>query len=220
MSNTKENSILGKFIYLILMLFLRPLIKLIWIKKVDGLKNIPLSGPYIIAANHQSYFDFISLMSVLPQRLYFLAAEKFFTSNFWKPIVEYTGQIRVDRDAEDKSQVITKATEILKKGKILALFPQGTRSRTGGIEKTFTGVARIALLARVSVVPVGIKGAFEVFPPDGKLKWKKDIEINIGQPLDFSKYYDLEKNPQLYRAITNEVMVEIARLAEKEYKEE
>ena len=116
--------------------------------------------------------------------------------------------------------MITKATEILKKGKILALFPQGTRSRTGGIEKTFTGVARIALLARVSVVPVGIKGAFEVFPPDGKLKWKKDIEINIGQPLDFSKYYDLEKNPQLYRAITNEVMVEIARLAEKEYKEE
>ncbi|KKR21149.1 MAG: Phospholipid/glycerol acyltransferase [Parcubacteria group bacterium GW2011_GWE2_39_37] len=159
-------------------------------------------------------------MSVLPHRLYFLAAEKFFKSKFWRPIVEYTGQIRVDRDAEDKSQVITQATEVLKSGQILALFPQGTRSRTGEIEKTFTGVARIALLARVPVVPVGIKGAFEVFPPEGKLKWKKDIEINIGPPMDFNKYYDFEKNPQLYRAITNQVMVEISRLAEKEYKEE
>lgn len=217
MKNSKENTILGKIFYFSLKKMVLPMIKLIWIKRVEGLENLPQTGPYIVVANHQSYFDFISLVAVVPKRLTFLAAEKFYSSKFWRPIMEYTGQIKVERDVEDKSQVLSHALDILSQKKVLALFPQGTRSRTDEIEKTYTGVAKLALAGKVPVVPVGIKGAFEVLPPEGKLKFKKIIQIKIGQPMEFSRFYNSEATPELYRQITNEVMVEVAKLAEKQY---
>lgn len=217
-SIAKENTFLGKIFRVILVLFLKPIIKLFWIKNVKGKKNLPSNGSFIIAANHQSYFDFISLVAVLPFHLTFLAAEKFYTSKFWKPIMEYTGQIKVEREAEDKSEAVKKALMILKSGKVLAIFPQGTRSRNNKIEKTFTGVARLAIEAKVAVVPIGIKGAFEVMPPQAKKpKIKKIIEINIGLPMEFSKYYNANKWPALYRNITNKIMSEIGKLAGKDY---
>lgn len=218
---SKEKTLRGKAFYFVVKKLTAPIIKLIWLKKVTGLENLPKSGPYIIAANHQSYFDFICLFSIVTGRVTFLAAEKFFTSKFWRPIVEYTGQIRVNRDEDDKKQVFNLGVKVLENGNILGIFPQGTRSRSGEIEKTFTGVARFALTARVPVIPVGIKGAYEIMPPHAKRpKFRKKIEIIIGKPMYFSKYYEAEKIPELYRRITNEIMVEIARLAEKKYKEE
>ncbi len=212
----KENTLRGKVFYLFLKLLLAPIIKLIWIKKITGQENLPKSGPFIIAANHQSYFDFISLVCVLPHKLTFLAAEKFFVSKFWRPIMEYTGQIKLERYSGDsKDQASQLALEVLKHGKVLAIFPQGTRSRTGEIEKTYTGVAKFALQAKAPVIPIGIKRTFEVMPPQAKKpKFKKIIELHIGQPMEF----DSPQTPEVYRRITNEIMVEVARLAEKEYK--
>ena len=211
----KENTWQGKLFYFFSRLILAPVIRLVWVKKVKGRENLPQSGPFIVAANHQSYFDFISLVCVSPFKLTFLTAEKFFASKFWRPIMEYTGQIKVERYSdESKDEASQLALKVLEHKRVLAIFPQGTRSRSGEIEKTYTGVARFALQAKVSVIPVGIKGAFEVMPPQAKKpKLKKIIEINIGKPMEF----DGSKTP---RQITNEIMAEIARLAGKEYKSE
>ncbi|MDD4333381.1 MAG: lysophospholipid acyltransferase family protein [Patescibacteria group bacterium] len=217
----KEKTARGIIFYFFAKKFVAPIIKLIWIKKIFGLENLPKSGPCVITANHQSYFDFLGLFSVLPRKITFLAAEKFFTSRFWRPIIEYTGQIRVNRDSEDKKEVFDLGVKVLRDGRVLGIFPQGTRSRSGEIEKTFTGVARFALAARVPVIPVGIKGAYEIMPPQAKKpKLKKNLEIIIGKPMDFGKYYEVEKTPELYRRITNEIILEIARLADKKYVEE
>ena len=70
--------------YWILKKIFGPFVRLIWIKKIKGLNNFPKTGPFIIAANHSSYFDFISLIAVCPRRVYFLAAEKFYKSKFLK----------------------------------------------------------------------------------------------------------------------------------------
>jgi len=213
-----ENTLRGRLFNAFLDTIVAGLIRLIWIKKVRGIENMPKAGPYIIAANHQSYLDFFCLQSNLPVKMTFLAAEKFFDAPFWGTLMRYTGQIRVDRNAADKSDAINKGIEALKHGKILALFPQGTRSRSGKIEKTFTGVARFALAAKVPVVPIGIKGAFEVFPAQKDFpKLKKIIEINVGEPMDLSGYYGKEGNRELYREVTNKIMVEISRLSGKEY---
>ncbi|MFA6393441.1 MAG: lysophospholipid acyltransferase family protein [Patescibacteria group bacterium] len=217
----KENTFRGKFLYRFLRIFVAPLIRLIWIKEVKGLSNLPKSGAYIIAANHQSYLDFLCLQAVLPVRLTFLAAEKFYSSGFWRPIVELTGQIRVERNADDKTEVIAKALEVLNRGRVLAIFPQGTRSRSGQIEKTYTGVARFALGAGAPVIPVGIKGAYEVLPPWEKCpKLRKIIKINIGEPVNLSEYSKRPIEPETYRKATNEAMKKIAELARLEYKEE
>lgn len=216
METKKEHSWRGRLLQFFIKFFIAPLVRLIWLKRVEGRENIPGSGAYIVAANHQSYFDFISLISVWPNKLTFLAAEKFFTSRFWQPIVEYTGQIKVERQAVDKSESFNRALEALKSGRVLAIFPQGTRSRSGEIEKTYAGVARLALIAGAPIVPVGIRGAFEVLPPQAsRPKAKKIIELHIGAPMSFT---GRENTPGTERAITDEAMRQIARLAGKEYK--
>lgn len=217
----KENTFKGKLFSIFLKIIIGPLIKLFWIKRVNGLNNLPTEKPFIIAANHQSYFDFISLYSILPFQPVFLAAEKFYSSKFWRPIMEYTGQIKVEREAADKSQVMDTALQVLKSGKVLGIFPQGTRSRSGKIEKTYTGVAKIAIKAGVSVVPIGIIGAYRIMPPQAKKPlFKKIIQIHIGEPIDLTKYYDQEHNSKTYREVTNKIVKEIANLSNKEYKSE
>jgi 1-acyl-sn-glycerol-3-phosphate acyltransferase len=217
----KNKSLTGRLIRFLIFFPVRSLVRLIWIKKINGLENLPKNQPLIIAANHQSYFDFISLISVLPFKVVFLAAEKFWSSNFWRPIVEATGQIKVERDSKDKEKAMRLATGVLEKGGVLGIFPQGTRSRSGEIEKTYTGVAKIALASRAMVVPVGIRGAYRVFSPCMKRpKFKKIIEIHIGKPMDFTSFSKQEKNPDLYRKLTNKIMTEIAELSNKKYKEE
>ena len=197
-----------------------PLFKLIWIKKIVGKENFP-EGGFIIAANHQSYFDFIGLYGITKRKIIFLAAEKFFYSKFWRPIVEHTDQIKVDRKGGDNRQAIADGINILKNAGVLALFPQGTRSRTGEIEKTYTGVARLALAAKVPVVPIGIRNAFEIFPPNARIpKMRKKLEFYIGKPLFFTDKCGKEGDATVCRQVTNEIMLQIAELAGKKYKPE
>ena len=199
--------------YWILKKIFGPFVRLIWIKKIKGLNNFPKTGPFIIAANHSSYFDFISLIAVCPRRVYFLAAEKFYKSKFWYPLVTGTGQIKVNRKNTDKKEVYQKVFSILKKGNVLGIFPEGTRSPDGKIGKTFTGVAKFALEANVSVIPVSIIGTYEVMSRHDKCpKFKKNIKINIGKPISFEEYYQKEYDENILRKITDEIMKNIAML--------
>jgi 1-acyl-sn-glycerol-3-phosphate acyltransferase len=200
-------------LYWILKKILGPFVRLIWIKKVEGLENIPKTGSFIIASNHSSYFDFISLMAVCPHRVYFLVAEKFFKSKFWYPLVAGTNQIEVDRKNTDKKEVYQKVFSLLKMNSVLGIFPEGTRSPDGKIGKTFTGVAKFALGAKVPVVPIGITGTYEIMSRHDKWpKIKKIIEINIGKPIYFKTYYKKEPDGNTLRKITNEIMKGIKTL--------
>jgi 1-acyl-sn-glycerol-3-phosphate acyltransferase len=203
--------------YWIIKLLFGPVIKLIWVRKTEGLENLPRRGACIVAANHSSYFDFISLVAVLPRRICFLAAEKFYKSTFWRPIMRLTGQIKVERSDKDKTEVYRKAREALKKGRVIGIFPEGTRSPSGEIQKTYTGVAKFALENKVPVIPIGIKGTFEIMSRyDKSPKLKKEIEINIGRPLFFEEYHNKEKNEDVYRQVTDIVMGEIMKLSGKQ----
>lgn len=200
-------------VYWIIKIILGPFIRFFWIKKVEGLENIPRKGPIIIAANHSSYFDFFSLIAICPRRIYFLAAEKFFKGKIWGPLVKTTGQIKVERKSSDKSKVYQSVENYLKKGKIIGIFPEGTRSWDGKIHKTFTGVANLALKNRTRVIPIGIKNAFEILPRQKKIpKLKKIIEIKIGEPMLFSDYYGQENDKRILREITDKIMLKITEL--------
>jgi len=202
--------------YSLLKFLISPLVKLIWVKRANGLENIPKRGPVIIAANHSSYFDFICFIAVCPRKIYYLAAEKFYKSRFWRPLVRLTGQIKVERQTGDKTEAVEKANSILKRGDILGIYPEGTRSADNEIHKPFTGVARFALKNKVSVVPVGIRGTFEVLPRQKRFpKLKKIVEINIGKSMDFSQYFGQEEDKGVLNKITNEIMNKIADLSGK-----
>lgn len=203
--------------YYIVRNLLSPLIRLFWIKKVTGRNNLPLRGSALFALNHQSYLDFLCFISISRRNVYFLSAEKFFTNKLWLPLMLVTGQIRVNREGKDKSKTHDKVFQSLREGKLIGIFPEGTRSpNPEEILPAFAGVARYALNAGVDIIPVGIVGAFEVMSRfDKHPKFRKKIQINIGEPIRIENYKDRDRNDETYREITEVVMKRIAELSGK-----
>jgi 1-acyl-sn-glycerol-3-phosphate acyltransferase len=194
-------------------------VRFIWIKEVRGIQNIPRTGPAIVAFNHQSYFDFLCFIAICPRNIHFLAAEKFFTHPLWSVLMKATGQIRVNRTAKDKRAVHNMIYEHLDNGKLVGIFPEGTRAPDK--EKmllAFTGVAKYAIKKRVPVIPVGLRGTFDVMSRhDTKPHFLKIVSIIIGAPVDLKIYLEHKMNKLAYRVITNRIMFTISALSEKPY---
>ena len=205
-------------IYSILKYIIAPLIKLIWIKQVEGLEHIPKQGPVIIASNHESYFDFLCFWAISPRKIQYLAAEKFYDSKFWKPIMIATGQIKVDRTNKNKNNVHNQAHHILKNKGVLGIFPEGTRSRTGEMGKAFTGVTKFSLEAKVPIIPVGMIGTYNILPPHKKIPKLKKCKIKIEKPISHKEHYNKEITEELLRNLTDNLMKIISSLINKEYK--
>ncbi len=202
-----------------LRIFIFPIIRLVWVGQVSGLENIPRHGGAIIASNHESYFDFICLSAVAPRAIHYLTAAVFFRKWWWRPIVTLTGQIKVERYGkhrkESMRQAFSTAVSMLQKGQLVGIYPEGTRSRNGKLQKAFTGVARMALTARVPVVPVGMIGTYDIMSPHEKFPHFKKCRIEIGKPIYFTQYYGQEKNTEVVERITDQIMLTIAKLTRR-----
>lgn len=198
--------------YWLIKITLGPIVRLLWIRKIEGSHNIPRKGPLLVAANHSSYFDFISLVSVYPQRIRFLAAEVFYKSAFWKPIMILTGQIKVDRKSNDKTATIEAVRYHLKKGEIIGLFPEGTRSRSGKIQKAYTGVAKFALENRVNILPVAIRNSYEIMSPhEKKPKFKKIIDIIYLPELRYEDFKNCDPEYITHKLLMGNIAKEVSQ---------
>ena len=201
---------------------LPPIVNL-WIDKVIGLENLPKDTPFILAPNHSSYIEHLMLSCiVIPynnKKLHFIAKKEHFdgiSQKSWHSLWnKYVGYIPIDRSKGETALKI--AVSYLKKGATIVVYPEGTRSLTGKLQKGKTGVARLALAARVPVVPVGLIGTFEILPKGKYIPKLKRAKINIGKPMYFNKYYNKKITKTLLREITNGIMKEIARLSNQKY---
>lgn len=196
-----------------------PIVKL-WIKKVNGLENVPEKGPFIIAANHASYMDhFIIMSTLLPcvdKKIHHLAKKEHFDNVLKKAWHTYVGAIPLDRETGGKD-ALNWAVKALKKGKIIAIHPEGTRSLTGKLQKAKTGVARLAMISKAPVLPVGLIGTFEILPKGKYIPRLKKATMSIGKPIYFQEYYNKKISKRLLREATNKIMKEIARLSKQKY---
>jgi len=195
--------------YKILKFIFSPIIKMFWVGKINNIDSIPFNGSVIIVANHKSYLDFFILASVLKRRVYFLAGEVFFKSKVWRPLMLLTGQIRVDRDNEDKSSVYNQVEFIIKSGNILGIFPEGTRSRDGKLRKGYNGAVKFAYKYGVPIIPIGIIGTFDAWPAQKKIPKFKKCTVSIG------KEYFVSSDDFDYE--TNLLMNKISILAKEKY---
>ncbi|OGY93734.1 MAG: hypothetical protein A2406_04175 [Candidatus Komeilibacteria bacterium RIFOXYC1_FULL_37_11] len=197
--------------YKLLQFFLSPLIRFFWVGNVNDIKNIPFNGSAIVAANHNSYLDFFILSSILKRRIYFLAGEVFFKSKLWKPLMLLTGQIKVDRYGGDKKLVYAQVEKVLINNSLLGIFPEGTRSRNGKLQKGYNGAVKFAYQYKVPIIPVGIIGTFDAWPPNRKFPKLIKSKVNIGCPFRInSNDFDSE---------TSKLMDKIALLSDKVYEE-
>ncbi len=205
--------------YYLLRTLLKPFIKGLWVKNVTGLSNIPKSGSAIFALNHQSFLDFLTFTVISPRNVHFLAAEKFFESLFWKPIMILSGQIKVTRESHDKAIVHSIVKKHVDKGMLLAIFPEGTRSHSESeMLKAYTGIAKYALEHRIPIIPVGVKGTHGIFSKgSSELKFRKSVEINIGEPLIHSEYWGKHLDKSTCTLVTEKVIKKIEALSGKKY---
>jgi 1-acyl-sn-glycerol-3-phosphate acyltransferase len=154
----------------------------------------------------------------------FLAKSEYFTGRGLKGLVSKAffsgvGQIPVDRSGGEASQrALRTGLRVLARGHVLGIYPEGTRSPDGRLYRGKTGVARLALEARVPVVPCAMVGTFE-FQPPGSIRPRLSVRpgVRFGEPLDFSRYYGLETDRIVLRAVTDEIMYAIMKLAGQEY---
>ena len=191
-----------------------------WIKEINGLGNIPKDQVFIIAANHSSYMDHLVLGYIiiprLNNKLHFLAKKEHFDNIFQRIWHTYAGAIPVDRKSGG-NKALKIAIKALKQGKIIGIYPEGTRSLTGKLQRAKTGVARLALLSRAPVLPVGLVGTFDILPKGKRIPKLRKATMNIGKPIYFDEYYTLPITKRLLRKITTRIMKEIAKLSKQKY---
>jgi 1-acyl-sn-glycerol-3-phosphate acyltransferase len=209
--------------WLLKYVLLGPLLRLFWPTKVTGQDNIPESGGAIVASNHLAVVDSFFLPARVKRRIVFLAKSEYFTEKgvkgaFKRWFMLATGQYPVDRSGGPAGRAaLDTGVRLLREGKLLGLYPEGTRSPDARLHKGKTGVARMALEARVPVIPVAMVGTEKVNPIGSKMWWPRRIEIHIGRPLDFSRYYGLEGDRFVERSITDELMYALMELSGQEY---
>jgi 1-acyl-sn-glycerol-3-phosphate acyltransferase len=200
-----------------------PLLALIGRPKVEGLEHIPDSGPMILASNHLAVMDSFYLPLVVRRRITFLAKSEYFTGTgikgrFLAWFYTAVGQVPIDRtDADSAQAALNTAERILKQGKLLGMYPEGTRSPDGRLYKGKTGLARLALHTGVPVIPVAMIGTDVVNPPGKKGLRFGRVQIKLGKPMDFSRFEGLAGNRFIERAVIDEVMYELMRLSGQEY---
>ena len=200
-----------------------PWLRILFRPWTEGLDRIPATGPAIIACNHLSFSDSFLLPVMVPRHITFLAKSDYFTGRgikgfFTRAFFSGVGQVPVDRSGGRASEAaIRTATRILGEGHLLGIYPEGTRSPTGNLYRGKTGIARMALEAKVPVIPVAMIQTFEIQPPHRIRPRLLRVGIRVGEPLDFSRYEGLEDDRFVLRSITDEVMYEIMELSRQEY---
>jgi 1-acyl-sn-glycerol-3-phosphate acyltransferase len=211
------------FYWLMKRIFVGPFLRLLFRPWATGLEHIPAEGPAIVASNHLSFSDSFFLPLLVPRRITFLAKSDYFTgrglrgrltARFFRGV----GQLPVDRSGGKASEAALRAgLKVLRSGSLLGVYPEGTRSPDGRLYRGKTGVARMALEARVPVIPVAMIDTDKAQPPGQAIPSIRPVGMHIGRPLDFSRYYGMECDRFVLRSITDEIMYELMELSGQEY---
>jgi 1-acyl-sn-glycerol-3-phosphate acyltransferase len=211
------------FYWLLKRIILGPILHAIFRPWVRGEEHVPEGGGAILASNHLSFSDSIFLPLVVRRRVTFLAKSDYFTgrglkgrltAGFFKGL----GQLPVDRSGGQTSDAaLQTGLKVLRRGDLLGIYPEGTRSPDGRLYRGKTGVARLALEAGVPVLPVAMIGTDKVQPIGRKVPRIGRVGVVIGVPLDFSRYDGMQDDRFVLRSITDEIMYELMELSGQEY---
>ncbi|TWS19738.1 1-acyl-sn-glycerol-3-phosphate acyltransferase [Tsukamurella asaccharolytica] len=200
-----------------------PVLRLLARPRVVGVENLPKDGAAILASNHLAMADSFFLPLMVPRRITFLAKNEYFTGKglkgaFKKWFVSSVGCIPIKRGSASAAQdALAAGVGALEDGRLLGLYPEGTRSPDGRLYKGKTGMARMALETGVPIIPVAMVGTEKFNPPGTTVPRPAKVQVRIGEPLDFSRFEGMSGNRFIERAITDEVMYELMKLSGQAY---
>ncbi|WP_162007942.1 lysophospholipid acyltransferase family protein [Heliorestis convoluta] len=194
--------------------FFRPLI--IWFFAricrwdVRGLENIPRQGPVIIASNHISNWDPLIVGCAVHRPVHFMAKMELFKIPILGALLRNFGAFPVERGGTGR-KALKKSIELLAEDKVIGLFPEGTRSKTGTLGEGKSGVALIAAKSGASIVPVGLYNTSQVFSR-GRFN---SFVVSFGKPLVIETGAGEKISSQKIQEITDQIMTSIAEQIEE-----
>ncbi|MEJ7772006.1 MAG: lysophospholipid acyltransferase family protein [Geodermatophilaceae bacterium] len=211
------------FYWLLKFVLVGPILRLLFRPDVQGLENIPSKGPAILASNHLSFSDSIFLPLMVPRRVTFLAKSEYFTGKGAKGFLSRcffagAGQVPIDRASGTAAKdALETGSAILGEGKLLGIYPEGTRSPDGRLYRGKTGLARMALESGSVVIPVVMIDTDKIQPIGKTIPRIHKVRIRIGVPLNFSRYDGMFGDRFVERSMTDEVMYELMALSGQQY---
>jgi len=211
------------FYWLMKYVVIGPIVKAIFRPWVVGRRNVPTTGAAILASNHLSFVDSVFLPLMIDRPVAFLAKSDYFTGrgiSGWatRLFMKATGQIPIDRSGGKASEAsLNTGLQVLGRGELLGIYPEGTRSPDGRLYRGRTGIARMALEAKVPVIPVIMVDTDTMMPIGTTLPRIVRVGVVIGEPLDFSRYAGMENDRYILRSVVDEIMVALQRLGQQRY---
>jgi len=206
--------------------FIVPPIYQLWLRKIEGLENIPKDGPFIIAMNHTSYYETVLMHSIVVPRIN-KKVHPLSNSYYWKyPITRYflnlaeAIPVYVEKDSKSKmknNESFDKALYYLKKKDTILIFPEGKRGDGLKLKKAYNGVAKLAIKSMAPVLPVGVIDSNKVLPKGKMLPRFKRAEVRFGKPMKFERFYNKSTNNRILTQVTKSIMKEIAKLIGQKY---
>lgn len=194
--------IIGRFLTI-------PIYKALFRYKVVGKKNLPKNSAYIVCSNHLSNYDPILVSMTQKRQIYYMAKAELFKKNrIASAMITELGAFPVERGTGD-TQAIDKAEEIVKDGRLLGIFIEGTRSKTGEFLRPKSGAAMVAFQTKTPVIPVCIT------PEGQQIKKFQKVTVSWGKPISIEELGLSEGTPTEFRNASRMIMDEIKALREK-----
>jgi 1-acyl-sn-glycerol-3-phosphate acyltransferase len=206
-------SFLRRILRALLLAFFRVMLRY----RVCGLENVPKAGPLLIVSNHLSNADPPLLGVTLERPVTFMAKEELFRQPLVGYVLKRVGGFPVNRGRVNL-EVVRLAYRLLGAGNALVIFPEGRRSRTGGLQIANHGAAQIAVRAHAPVLPVAISGTEVLDRPSGWLRRPK-VTIKIGCP-SYLTCVDGRLSHEELDGLTDRIMSGIAELLPEAYRGE
>lgn len=214
----------GSLFYWVVKAILTPLLYALWRPRATGVDNVPRHGPAILAGNHLSFADHFFGPLPVPRKVTFIGKHEYFTGRGLKGLIirafmAAVGVIPVDRSGGKASEAaLNTGLRVLHEGKLLGIYPEGTRAPDNRLYRGKTGVARLVMESKAPVVPMAMLHTYELMPPGRRLpRLGIRPEVRFGAPLDFSRYYGEPADQDVLRAITDEIMQALRELSGQEY---
>ena len=176
--------------------------------RVYGRENIPQEGAVILAANHASNIDPPLMASLIDRPVSYMAKIELFENPIFGAAIRHCHAFPVKRGESDRG-AIKAAVNVLKEGRVLGLFPEGTRSKTGELQKAEAGVALIAAMTGAPIIPVAILNSHRIFANGGLLP---QLRIMYGAPILFQGD---RKSKEALDGFSAEIMEHIARMRDE-----
>lgn len=173
--------------------------------------QVPKTGGFVVAANHASYLDIPLLGCGMRRRAWYLGRSDLFPIPGLKRLLQWLGWIplrlgRLDREA------FGKAVSLVKEGKVVVIFPEGSRTNDGQLRPAKAGIGMIVAQTGCSVVPAYLKGTHEVLPIRAKWPRFRAVTVIYGDPIRFAPAREHGEGKRFYQQVSQTVMDRIAAL--------